>query len=81
MHCGMVFGYDLLSDLLEMLNFNKYRSTVATRRNLVDPIQLRNMSDLISKRLEHSAYPMEGYMFESQLETFPFNFFHFVIFV
>jgi hypothetical protein len=24
----MVFGYDLLCDLLEMFNFNKYRSTV-----------------------------------------------------
>jgi hypothetical protein len=37
----MVFGYDLLCDLLEMLNFNKYRSAVATGtpRNLVDPIQ------------------------------------------
>jgi hypothetical protein len=38
----MVFGYDPLCDLLEILNFNKYRSAVATRRNLVDPIQSKN---------------------------------------
>jgi hypothetical protein len=38
----MVFGYDLLCDVLEMLNFNKYRSAVATRRNLVDPVQSKN---------------------------------------
>jgi hypothetical protein len=37
-HICMVFGYDLLCNLLEMLN-----STVATRRNLVDPIQQTNM--------------------------------------
>jgi hypothetical protein len=38
----MVFGYDLLCDLLETLNFNKYLSAVATRRNLVDPILSKN---------------------------------------
>jgi hypothetical protein len=37
----MVFGYDLLCDLLEILNFNKYRCAVATHRNLVDPIESR----------------------------------------
>jgi hypothetical protein len=37
-----VFGYDLLCHLLEILNLNKYRSTVATRRNLVNPIQSKN---------------------------------------
>jgi hypothetical protein len=45
-HICMVFGYDLLCDVLEMLNFNKYRSAVATLRNLVDPIQSRNISGL-----------------------------------
>jgi hypothetical protein len=34
-HICMVFGYDILCDLLEMLNFNKYRSAVTTRSNLV----------------------------------------------
>jgi hypothetical protein len=38
-HICMVFGYDQLCDLLEMLNFNKYRSTVATHRNLVESTQ------------------------------------------
>jgi hypothetical protein len=39
--CMVCVGYDLLCDLLEIhvLNFNKYRSAVVTRRNLVDPIQ------------------------------------------
>jgi hypothetical protein len=40
-------GYDLLCDLLEILNFNKYRSGVATCRNLVDQIQARNISGLM----------------------------------
>jgi hypothetical protein len=44
----MVFGYDLLCDLFEMLNFDKYRSAVATRRNLVDPIQSRKVSGLLT---------------------------------
>jgi hypothetical protein len=44
----MVLGYDLLCDLLEMLNFNKYLSAVATRRNLVDPIQSRNINDMMA---------------------------------
>jgi hypothetical protein len=34
----MVLGYDLLCDLLEMLNLI-IGSAVATRQNLVDPIQ------------------------------------------
>jgi hypothetical protein len=46
-HICTVFGYDLLCDLLEILNFNKYRSAIATRRNLVDPIQSRNISGRI----------------------------------
>jgi hypothetical protein len=44
-HICMVFGYDLLCDSLEMSNFNNYRSAVATRRNLVDPIQSRNTEE------------------------------------
>jgi hypothetical protein len=46
----MVLGYDLLCDLLETFNFNKYRSAVATHRNLglVDPIQSRNISGLMA---------------------------------
>jgi hypothetical protein len=35
----MIFGYDRLCDLLEMLNLINIGSAVATRRNLVDPIQ------------------------------------------
>jgi hypothetical protein len=35
----MGFGYDLLCDLLEMLNLINIGSAVATRKNLVDPIQ------------------------------------------
>jgi hypothetical protein len=38
-HICMVFGYDLLCDLFEMLNLINIWSTVATRRNRVDPIQ------------------------------------------
>jgi hypothetical protein len=46
----MVFGYDLLCDLLELsVEFNKYRSAVATRRNLVDPIQRMNMRGLMAE--------------------------------
>jgi hypothetical protein len=36
----MFFGYDLFVIFSEMLNFNKYQSAVATRRNRVDPIHL-----------------------------------------
>jgi hypothetical protein len=35
----VVFGYDLLCDLLETLNLVNIGSAVATRRNLVEPIQ------------------------------------------
>jgi hypothetical protein len=44
----LLFGYDLLCDLLEILNFNKYPSAVATRRNLVDPILSRNIISLMA---------------------------------
>jgi hypothetical protein len=42
-HICMVFGYDLLCDLLEMLNLINIGSAVATRRHLVDPIQRTNI--------------------------------------
>jgi hypothetical protein len=42
-HICMVFGYDLLYDLLEMLNLINIGSAIATRRNLVAPIQRTNM--------------------------------------
>jgi hypothetical protein len=60
-HICMVFGCDLLCDLLEILHFNKCRSAVATRRrlDLVDPIQPRNISGLMAlKRI-----PMETFHF------------------
>jgi hypothetical protein len=40
MHICMVFGYDLLYDLLEMLNLINIGSAVATRRNLFNPISI-----------------------------------------
>jgi hypothetical protein len=40
LHICMAFGFDLLCDLLEMLNLINIGSAVATRRNLVDPIPL-----------------------------------------
>jgi hypothetical protein len=48
-HICMVFGYDRLCDLLEMLNLINIRSTVATRRKLVDPIQRTNMRGLMAE--------------------------------
>jgi hypothetical protein len=42
-HICMVFGYDLLCDLLEMLNLINVGSAVATLRNLVHPIQRTNI--------------------------------------
>jgi hypothetical protein len=49
-HICMVFGYDLLCDLLEMLNLINIGSAVATRTNLVDPIQRTNMRGLMAER-------------------------------
>jgi hypothetical protein len=46
----MVFGYDPLCDLLEILNLINIGSAVATRRNLVDPIQRTNMRGLMAER-------------------------------
>jgi hypothetical protein len=57
----MVFGYDLLCDLLELLNL----INVATHRNLADPIQQTNMRGLMAERLRAFDLCMEGYRFES----------------
>jgi hypothetical protein len=65
-HICMVFGYDLLCDLLEMLNLINIGSTVATRRNLVDPIQRTNMRGLMA----------DGYFFS--FDFFPFIFYFYV---
>jgi hypothetical protein len=57
----MVFGYDLLCDLLEMLNLINIGSTVATRRNLVEPIQRTNMRGLMAERLRaYETCPANG---------------------
>jgi hypothetical protein len=55
----MVFGYDLFCDLLEM-NLINIGSTVATRRNLVDPIQRTNMGGLMAERFRAFDWRMEG---------------------
>jgi hypothetical protein len=49
-HICMVSGYDLLCDLLEILNLIIIGSVAATRRNLVDPIQRTNMRGLMAGR-------------------------------
>jgi hypothetical protein len=59
----MVFGYDLLCDLLEMLNLINIGSAVAIRRNLVDPIHMRG---LMAERFRAFNLRMESYRFESQ---------------
>jgi hypothetical protein len=56
----MVFGYDLLCDLLEMLNLINI-SAVATHRNLVDPIQRTNMRGLMAERFRAFDLHTEGY--------------------
>jgi hypothetical protein len=40
----------MLCDLLEMLNLINIESAVATRRNLVDPIQRTNIRGLMAKK-------------------------------
>jgi hypothetical protein len=60
----MVFGYDLLCDLLEMLNLINIGSAVAIRRNLVDPIQRTNMRGLMAERFRAFDLRMEGHKFE-----------------
>jgi hypothetical protein len=61
----MVLGYDLLCELLEILNFNKYRSAVATRRNLVDPIEEYNGLAVRAFDLRYKVrIPMETLSFQ-----------------
>jgi hypothetical protein len=69
----MVFGYDLLCDLLEMLI--SIGSAVATRRNLVDPIQRTNMRSLMAERLR-----AEGHRVESRWIPFFILFFQFMFY-
>jgi hypothetical protein len=72
-----VFGYDMLCDLLEMLNLINIGSAVATRRNLVDPIQRTNMRGLMAER-----FRAECYTFESRwISRFFFFSFYFVQFI
>jgi hypothetical protein len=61
----MVFGYDLLCDLLEMLNLINIGSAVATRRNRVHPIQRTNVRGLMAERLRVFDLCTEGYRFFS----------------
>jgi hypothetical protein len=59
-HICMVFGYDLLCDLLKMLNLINIGNAVATRRNLVDPIQRSNRRGLMAERFS-VRFAHEGY--------------------
>jgi hypothetical protein len=70
----MVFGYDMLCDLLEMLDRINIRSAVATRRNLVDPIQRTNVRGLMARKVIGSN--PDGYLFFS-----PFIFYFYVSFI
>jgi hypothetical protein len=70
----MVFGYDLLCDLLEMLNLINIGSAVVTRRHLVDPIQRTNMRGLV-RGIERSICARKG--IGSNTNGY---FFHFIFF-
>jgi hypothetical protein len=78
-----VFDYDLLCDLLEMLNLINIESTVATRRNLVDPIQRTNMRGLMSERFRAFDLRTEGCRLESRWTLFFILFFsiYFLFFI
>jgi hypothetical protein len=65
-HICVVFGYDLLCDLLEMLNL------------IVDPIQRTNMRGLMAERFRALDLCTEGYRFDSRWILFSFNFFPFI---
>jgi hypothetical protein len=71
----MVFGYDLLCDVLEMLNLINIGSAVATGRNLVDPIQRTNMRGLVAERGRAFDLRVEGYRLESRWTLSSFYFF------
>jgi hypothetical protein len=66
-HICMVFGNDLLCDLLEMLNFNKYRSAVASRRNLSRPNSVEEYKQLDGIAVRALDLRTEGYRFETHL--------------
>jgi hypothetical protein len=65
-HICMVFGYDLLCDLLEMLNLINIGRAVATHRNLVDPIQRMNMRGLMAEMFRATDLRTGCYSFESR---------------
>jgi hypothetical protein len=79
-HICMVFGYDLLCDLLEMLNLINIGSAVATRRNPVDPIQRTNMRGLMAETFESRWILFSFYFFPFFIDVFfniiPFLFFN-----
>jgi hypothetical protein len=69
MHICIVFGYDLFCDLLEMLNFNKYRSgAVATCRNRSTVEENKRPVD--SRTVRAFGLSTEGYRFEFRLSFF-----------
>jgi hypothetical protein len=76
----MIFGYDLLCDLLEMLNLINIGSPVATRRNLGDPIQRSNVRGLMAERFRAFDLHTEGYRFESRWILFFILFFPFIFY-
>jgi hypothetical protein len=63
---GTERSYDLLCDLLEMWNLINIGSAVATRRNLVDPIQRTFMRAMMAERLIAFDLRTEGHRFESR---------------
>jgi hypothetical protein len=67
---------DLLCDLLQMLNLINIGSAVATRRNLVDPIQRTNMRGLMAERFRVFDLRMEGLKVRILMDPF----FHFIFF-
>jgi hypothetical protein len=72
----MIFGYDLLCDLLEMLNLINIGSAVATYRNLADP----NMRGLMAERFRAFDLHMEGLGSNPDGYLFSFNFFPFIFY-
>jgi hypothetical protein len=62
----MVFGCDLVCDLIEMLNLINIGSAVATHRNLVDPIHRTKMRSLMAERFRAFELRTESYLFESR---------------
>jgi hypothetical protein len=65
----MVFGDDLFCDLLEMLNFNKYRRAVANHRNSVEKYKRPD-----SLTVKSFGLHTEVYRFESRWRLFSIYF-------